>query len=39
MMKEVDDALVGCDLLLLMVDAAQKFGDRRRVRARPGEAH
>ena len=26
MMKEVYDALVGCDLLLLIVDAAEKFG-------------
>jgi GTP-binding protein Era len=26
MMKEVEDALVGCDLLLLMIDVSQKFG-------------
>lgn len=26
MMKEVEDALVGCDLLLLIIDVSQKFG-------------
>jgi GTPase len=26
MMREVEDALVGCDLLLLMIDVSQKFG-------------
>jgi GTP-binding protein Era len=26
MMKEVEEALVGCDLLLLMIDVSQKFG-------------
>lgn len=26
MMKEVEDALVGCDILLLLIDVTQKFG-------------
>ena len=37
MMKEVYDALEGCNLLLVIVDATSKVRARRPVRARPCE--
>jgi GTPase len=37
MMSEVREALEGCELILMIVDATRKVGPRRRPRSRPGE--
>ena len=37
MMSEVREALEGCELILMIVDAKKKVGPRRRLRPRPGK--
>jgi hypothetical protein len=37
MMSEVREALEGCELILMIVDAKKEMGSRRRLRPRPGK--